>query len=237
MMIVRIFIPFLFSFCPVTAEFYRLDNLLSDNPTFDSIDKQTGRELDSRKLSILNVGTLSSINATTDTCKVIGAGIRCDVQSVISAEGGDRVDVKIQVDCPLDSQIAFDFRRAYGCSCGAALKKFDGSEKFCPCIVCPLGFGNSPISIDCSEKEDPYIISTCTFLDCGFGCNGTCEFSCKNSGPSCSFCKDRPDAPTPAPTGPDGAGLPPSLLTSNGERACTLSAGALFLAGALSVLL
>ena len=221
----------------VSGEIYRLDNIMSGNPSFESVDKTSGRSMDARKLKILDTGTLGSINATTDTCKVVGAGIRCDVQSVISSDDGDRADVRIQVNCPLDSQLAFDFRRAHGCACGAAVKHFDGREKFCPCIVCPLGFGNSPISIDCSMREDPFIVGTCSYLDCGFGCNGTCEFSCKNSGPSCTFCANNPGAPTPAPTGPDGPGLPPSLIRSHGEVVSMPSAAMLFLVGGLFFLL
>ena len=154
---------------------------------------------DSPSNLLLDVGTLDSLNATTDTCKVVGAGIRCDIQTVVKG-GGDKVDLRIQVDCPLDSQIAFDFRRASGCQCGAAVKHSDGKEKFCPCIVCPLGFGNSPISIDCSMREDPFIVASCSNLDCGFGCNGTCEFNCRNSGQSCPYCEDNPLQPQRALT-------------------------------------
>ena len=154
---------------------------------------------DSPSNLLLDVGTLDSLNATTDTCKVVGAGIRCDIQTVVKG-GGDKVDLRIQVDCPLDSQIAFDFRRASGCQCGAAVKHSDGKETFCPCIVCPLGFGNSPISIDCSMKEDPFIVASCSNLDCGFGCNGTCEFNCRNSGQSCPYCEDNPLQPQRALT-------------------------------------
>ena len=232
----RFTLSVLIALASASAEFYQLDNLLSENPNFSSIDKRTGRELDARNL-LLDVGTLDSLNATTNTCKVVGAGIRCDVQTVVKG-GGDKVDLRIQVDCPLDSQVAFDFRRASGCQCGAAVKHWDGKEKYCPCIVCPLGFGNSPISIDCSMREDPFIVANCSYLDCGFGCNGTCEFNCRNSGPSCPYCANNPNAPTPAPTGPDKHSRPPSLIPSHGERVPSTSvAFALLVSGAFYLLL
>lgn len=233
-MMTRMVLPLLAICYSVSGEMYRLHNLFSDDPRIETIDKPSGRALDERKLSILEVGTFDSINATTDTCEVVGAGIRCNVESSISADDGDKADIKVQVDCPLDSQIAFDFRRAHGCSCGASVTHWDGRQKFCPCIICPQGFGNSPVSIDCSMREDPYIISTCTYMDCGFACNGTCEFSCKNSGPGCTFCEG--NAEEPAESYAADNPLPPSLL-SYGDLASTYSAIALFLATVLGMLL
>mmetsp|Transcript_19190 Transcript_19190/g.41255 ORF Transcript_19190/g.41255 Transcript_19190/m.41255 type:complete len:240 (+) Transcript_19190:119-838(+) len=211
----------------VTGEYFQFHNVFGNGESI-KIDKQ-GRQLTKtkeRKLQ-LDVGTLGSINATTDTCRGVGPGIECDIDTVISADDGDLAQVQVRVTCPLDSQTAFDFRRAVGCGCGARVTK-NGEFKDCPCIVCPMGFGTSPVSIDCTDKEDPFIISTCSFLDCGFGCNGTCEFSCKESGPSCSFCANNPNAPTLAPTGYDGS-REPSLIPSSKANGAASTLGALAL--------
>uniref|UniRef100_A0A7S2YDH6 GPI anchored protein n=1 Tax=Entomoneis paludosa TaxID=265537 RepID=A0A7S2YDH6_9STRA len=197
-----------------SAEFYQFHNAFGEGEKrVDTFDKRGGSKLPERKLQ-LDVGTLSSINATTDTCTGNGAELECYIDTVISADDGTSAQVEVQVTCNLESQTAFDFRRATGCSCGARVTHTNGNQKNCPCIVCPFGFGNAPISIDCTEDEDPFIISTCSYLDCGFACNGTCEFSCKNSGPSCSFCANNPNAPTLAPTGLGGT-RPPSLIPSS----------------------
>ena len=121
---------------------------------------------------------LFSPSKQKNRCKLIGPEYVCNIQSQISADDGTAANVQVQVYCPLDSQIAFDFRRAPGCSCGARVTHSSGSTKDCPCIVCPFGFGTSPISIDCSMREDPFIISTCSFLDCGFACNGKLDPYC-----------------------------------------------------------
>mmetsp|Transcript_15938 Transcript_15938/g.20826 ORF Transcript_15938/g.20826 Transcript_15938/m.20826 type:complete len:233 (+) Transcript_15938:202-900(+) len=200
----------------VSSEMYKIHNAFGDGEIESFND--AGGLVDSRRLQ-LDVGNLASMNATSDTCSLIGAGINCRIDSLITANDGSSAEVAIVVECPLESQVGFDFRRAVGCSCGARVTPSNGVSKDCPCIVCPFGFGTAPISVDCTMREDPYIISTCTFMDCGFSCNGTCEFDCSNSGPSCTFCA--PGAPTPAPTGLDGSTRPPTTINrgSSGERA------------------
>lgn len=45
---------------------------------------------------------------------------------------------------------------------------------------------------------DPYLFQTCTSIDCGGNCNGTCSVGCSESGVACPFCEA---SPTAAPTG------------------------------------
>lgn len=154
-------------------------------------------------------GTLSSINATVNTCKTTPFNTVCNVNSVIDANDGTGVNMDITIECALDSQVAFDFRRASNCACGVKVTTKDNEEKLCGCYVCPFGFGRSPVSIVC---EDDFIIGECTSLDCGFACNGTCNFGCgPQAQAGCDFCQEGQFSPTVSPTGsgpdvPSGAG-------------------------------
>jgi len=144
------------------------------------------------------------LNATDDVCRVAGSRFECYVGTRISSEDESYSDLQITINCQLDSQTAFDYRRSQSCTCTSKTIPSDPDkpEKTCPCTVCPLGFGRNPINIDCSQnEEDPFIINTCSSLDCDFACNGTCRYDCFNSGPECPFCSNNPLAPTPSPTG------------------------------------
>jgi hypothetical protein len=135
--------------------------------------------------------------------------------------------IAVEVECDLDAQIAFDFRSASNCWCQATVTPGDASRtpKACPCTVCHPDWGNNPVHIDCSGWEengggaegsaqeqaledeapavpDPYVVQTCTSLDCAAACNGTCRLDCSVSDGSCPFCENNPaNAPTPAPVG------------------------------------
>eukprot|EP00977_Amphora_coffeiformis_P024033 scaffold14974_cov195-Amphora_coffeaeformis.AAC.40 len=147
----------------------------------------------------LETGNLASINQTSNICTTTINEVICNVASLVSATDETAVNLAMTVRCDFDSQIAFDFRRASNCGCGvAATDAATGLPKNCQCQVCPFGFGDNPISIECA---DDFIIGECTSLDCGFACNGTCAFDCEQSGPECSFCEGNVFAPTVAPTG------------------------------------
>lgn len=208
------------------AEVFKLHNLFggqdNDLPYFENEMgirfKQVDR-LDRRFLqggtTNLETGTLGSINQTANTCATTALEVVCNVQAEVSATDETLSGLGMTVRCDLDSQVAFDFRRASNCRCGLEVRDEQGNPKDCGCVVCPFGFGISPVSIECDED---FIIGECTTLDCGFGCNGTCSFDCANSGPECTFCDDFVGAPTVAPTGEDDrqGTRRPSLVSGGG---------------------
>ena len=195
----------------VRAEIWRLHGLYAngDAPYFENNQ--------GHRFTQLETGNLASINQTAETCSTTASRIICDVASVVSASDETAVNLDLRVECDLDSQIAADFRRAANCACGVAVTDVaTGEAKNCQCQVCPFGFGDSPVSIECA---DDFVIGECTSLDCGFACNGTCRFDCANSGPECAFCEDDVFAPTVAPTGIDDrtGTRRPSLVSSGAD--------------------
>ena len=170
----------------------------------------------------LQIGNRPDINASSNTCAFTGgfggeARFSCFLGTRVEADDGTFSDLDFSVNCAFDSQIAFDYRRSSNCFCSAVVKSSNASEppKDCACTVCPLGFGDTPVNIDCGNDT---VISTCTNLDCGFGCNGTCSFDCTNSGPECRFCSNNPLAPTAAPTGEAIDPLTGEPLNPNGNQ-------------------
>jgi hypothetical protein len=80
-----------------------------------------------------------------------GTRFFCDVYQKVGFEQ-DFMDLNITIECYLDTTTGFDFRRASGCTCTTLLTPSNASRlpKTCPCYVCPIGFGSSSVSIDCS---------------------------------------------------------------------------------------
>lgn len=163
----------------------------------------------------IETGNRPDINSTSDTCQTTAFDVRCAVNTRVAAADGTYADLDMIVTCDLDSQTAFDFRRARSCSCDVGVVDDQGVPKVCSCAICPDGFGNNPLAIECT---DDFVIGTCSSLDCDFSCNGTCSFDCANSGPECSICEDNPNAPTIAPTGVGGAAGEPTLLSPSGSE-------------------
>lgn len=192
---------------PVQGELWHLHNLFQDGDVpFYTNDH-------GHRFMLLETGNRADINQTANTCQTTASELICNVRSLVSAVDETSSNMDITVRCVLESQNAFDFRTAPACSCGVVLTDEQGRQKpNCGCVVCPDGFGNNPISIEC---QDEFVIGTCTSLDCDFACNGTCAFDCSNSGPECSLCQDNPFAPTVAPTGTGARQGRPTLISSS----------------------
>jgi len=87
----------------------------------------------------------------------------------------------------------------------------------------------APSMAPTSQVPDPYIFATCTSVDCGGNCNGTCSLGCDEAGFACEFCEA---SPTAAPTGVgadviDDIGQPPSspaLPPTDGEASAAAGA-------------
>ena len=140
-----------------------------------------------------------SSEETSNVCQIIGARGRCNSKTVVSDANGTQTNLDISVECDLGSQIAFDFRMAQNCECAVTASNSERGElRSCGCAVCPSGFGDSAISVECN---DDYITGECSSLDCGSTCNGNCVGDCQQSGPECQFCQDDDSAQTVAPTG------------------------------------
>lgn len=155
-----------------------------------------------------SVSNTPDLQAAEDICNIQPPRFVCEDTVRLEADDLSFADITISFSCLLDSFSAFDYRRSQGCGCVADIVSSDPNKpiKTCPCSICPAGFGDSPIAIDCTKYEDnedgidPFLINTCSSLDCGFNCNGTCAFDCVNSGPECEFCGNA-NQPTSAPTG------------------------------------
>lgn len=129
-------------------------------------------------------------------CNPAGSRFVCDnVGTTVRDAQGNNVAIIARLVCNFSPIVQVDFRQAQGCSCEAQVATADGGSKKCACTLCPAGYGDNPISIDCdmgnttdtnttgtetgeADMVDPYILNTCTSYDCDFRCNGTCKFGC-----------------------------------------------------------
>ena len=171
-------------------------------------------------------------------CYFQGPKVGCEYSFETTGENHTATTVVFTAICDNDSQTAFDIRKAANCGCQAEVYYPGSPVKICPCTVCPEGFGDSPVNVDCSMYENqanetatvgdtsnsvkdsvtipdnrraeetlvnPYIVSSCTSLDCSSSCNGTCALNCANSGTACKFCSNADgNQPTASPTGGSG---------------------------------
>ncbi|GAX23639.1 hypothetical protein FisN_12Hh212 [Fistulifera solaris] len=124
-----------------------------------------------------DVTTSTLPEMTEPLCRMDGDRLTCsNIMSMMEDMNGHPVLISSSVSCA-SSPSMFDFRQAEGCTCTAQVTT--GTEtKTCGCTVCPAGYGINPLSVDCGDQEDPYVMDTCTSLDCNFDCNGKCSGSC-----------------------------------------------------------
>jgi hypothetical protein len=159
-------------------------------------------------------------------CGFEGDKLVCNHAFEVAAGAGDMLTVQFQAICDADTQVKFNYQRAANCQCNATVSSLDGKPpKTCPCTVCQAGFGDLQVTVDCTKYEEdgtdvttPYIFGTCTSLDCGATCNGTCERNCTNAGADCPYCTtETPStASTSGPPSPQ-PGLEPSGSPSAGS--------------------
>jgi hypothetical protein len=204
-----------------TAEMFYVNNLFAEGD-LPYVQNEEGIRFFHRSMMAAtsrflqdDTGNRPDINSTSDVCQTTASAVRCGINTRVAADDGTYADLDMTVTCDLDAQTAFDFRRAQSCSCAVGVVDEQGVSKDCSCAICPDGFGNNPLAIEC---VDDFVIATCSSLDCDFSCNGTCSFDCANSGPECTICEDNPNAPTVAPTGVGGSAGEPSLLTPSGSE-------------------
>jgi hypothetical protein len=138
------------------------------------------------------------IQSSEPVCLTRGSRYTCGFEVTLSTT----VTVQINVNCAQDTALGFDFRAAEGCSCSALVPFGNGGSKPCPCVVCPSGFGPSPISIDCDYRGKPaeftpWVVDRCSRVDCGYTCAGVCTEGCEDSS---SQCQDQYCNPTAPPT-------------------------------------
>ena len=162
----------------------------------------------------------------------LGCNITTRFASPSSSGGATQVVVDVALDCASPSS-TFTFRQvADGCVCSAAVTS--DPTIACSCAVCPQGFGENGIFVDC---KDDILIDTCSSVDCDYTCNGPNVTDIITSQPSLSPAIDRDggvdtnnDDPTPTPD-TDGSTPPPSAAASKvGGPGCLfmLAAGLAF---------
>jgi hypothetical protein len=158
--------------------------------------------LDRHYLHTIIEQTLPDLGAPTQACDTVG-GTRffCDVYQKVGFEQ-DFMDLNITIECYLDTTTGFDFRRASGCTCTTLLTPSNASRlpKTCPCYVCPMGFGSSSVSIDCS-----YLIPNAT--DTTNTTNATASSTVPSSVPSFS--------PTPGGAAAAATSAPAAVPTAS----------------------
>jgi hypothetical protein len=227
----------------VTAEIYTMEwgPQAGNEFPFSSVvanDPRYGRLLQAGGTTCDPVGDRFACTTTTiirqnpDDTTAAGEGDADN--STLVQRNSSMTELTIYTECDFDSQIKFDFRRSANCKCSAHVHRVlengtSAPDKYCPCLICAAGFGDSPVSIDCSpwdnvnssiienewatetvaeqsveQRPDSLIVGECSSLDCGMGCNGTCRLDCATSDTSCPFCSNNPaNQPTASPYTPN----------------------------------
>jgi hypothetical protein len=193
------------------------------NPLFPTIENRHGQRFLQAEPDCYPTGSRFFCNFQTNlSATATGANATTDQSYTV---------IKTQVDCEFDSSVVVDFKNAKGCTCTTNIFKNGATEpsSSCLCQLCPAGFGNNPVNIDCDyegQTNDPVILGTCTSFDCNFACNGTCAYGCDNPPPECAEMCTGTGSPTPAPTGAGHA--------SGGGRSSSMAFGLFFVASGLA---
>ena len=123
----------------------------------------TEREGTSRP-SILTKGDASlsarmlQSNSISDPCYFSNDKIVCIYPFVVGSIGNE-TKIEFMAECD-NTQYGFDFRRASNCACLALVTPAHGTMKKCPCTVCGVDLGETPVSVDCSVHEPSTTIAT-----------------------------------------------------------------------------
>jgi hypothetical protein len=87
-----------------------------------------------------------------DPCYYEGPFLVC-VYSFATGSAGNETMITFMARCDINSLYAFDYRQATNCACIAQVTTVNKAMKECPCTVCAAGFGDIPISVDCSVHD------------------------------------------------------------------------------------
>jgi hypothetical protein len=97
--------------------------------------------------------------SSSDSCYLSNNKIVC-VYSFVAGSIGNETTIEFMAECDNNPQYGFDFRRASNCACVANVIPAHGATKQCPCTVCAVDLGETPVSVDCSVHEQPATIAT-----------------------------------------------------------------------------
>ena len=117
-------------------------------------------------------------------CETTASLMLCKLSGLIFPPNGFPHEFFVEVACELNSQTGFDFRASQDCKADMRIVNENGEENYCRAIVCPAGFGASPISFACGG-----MLGDCNSVDCNFQCDGPCWFGCEDAQPGCRLCE------------------------------------------------
>lgn len=124
------------------------------------------------------------VNFTAESCEPRPWGVACNQEGKVISSNGTFLEFSMEVECqPREGETVKEIRNGVDCSC--AIELLNETNRKCRCIVCPEGFGDSPVAIECT---DGFLIDECSRVDCNLECDGTCVKDCKDSGPECPLC-------------------------------------------------
>lgn len=193
-------------------------------------------------------------------CNPAGSLFVCDnVGTTVRDDQGNTALITARLVCQFDPLNQVDFRQAQGCSCEAQVSTPDGGSKRCACTLCPAGYGDNPIAIDCDMTnttganvtdanatgvdaggemepiDSPFILDTCSSYDCDFRCNGTCRFGCDEV-PLPEECYELCGTPQPSAS-PGGTGTGTDTPPSSQATSMALYTAGFLIFGSLFVMI
>jgi hypothetical protein len=132
---------FLASRSHVSAERYTFDltkRSMKDSPSVSLTDTS------------LPVRSLQSDNK--NPCYINGDKIVC-IYSFMAGSVGNETTIDFMAQCDSDKRYGFEYRKLPNCACLARVTPAHGVMKECPCSVCAVDLGETPVSVDCSGHE------------------------------------------------------------------------------------
>jgi hypothetical protein len=134
--------------------FLLLPSVWAERYTFDlSNPKQASLTLGSETGSSSSSITRQVQSSTNENpCNVEGSSLICQYDFAAGGLSNETM-ISFRAVCDFNSITGFDFRRATNCGCIAKVVPKFSPSKECPCSVCAAGFGDTPVSVDCSEYE------------------------------------------------------------------------------------
>jgi hypothetical protein len=144
MMYSSLLVSFFLLLPSVSAERYTFD-LSNPHQASLRLGLETGSSSSSATRQVQSSGN-------SQPCSVDGSLLRCDY-SFAAGQLSNETMIYFSAVCDFNAVTGFDFRSAKNCGCSAKVVPKYSPAKVCPCSICAAGFGDTPVSVDCSEHD------------------------------------------------------------------------------------
>ena len=97
---------------------------------------------------------------TDEPCYTVNGDTLVCEYAFAAGQKSNETMIYFTAQCDFSAATLFDYRQASNCACNARVVPKYGPSKECPCTVCAAGFGETPVSVDCSQYEGNFTNAT-----------------------------------------------------------------------------